>query len=120
MNGAEIDERLKSQTAEVTGVPASQLDAMAKYWPYGAASIGRPLFDSTNKLPLSIIPFSGEQITYPCAALTRTPDITLQAGADALFGEMTWTVPGRSREVADRPGVLPDAGGERLLGHELR
>ncbi len=91
VNGAEIDERLKSQMAEVSGTPASQLDDMTKYWPYGVAKIGQPLFDSTNKLPLVIIPFSGEQITYPNAALTRTPDITLKAGADALFGEMTWT-----------------------------
>ena len=38
--GAEIDERLKSQTAEVSGSPASQLDNMSKYWPYGVSSIG--------------------------------------------------------------------------------
>ena len=27
----------------------------------------------------------------PNAALTKTPEITLKAGGDALFGEMTWT-----------------------------
>ena len=91
VNGAEIDERVKSQVAEISGIPASQLDDMAKYWPYGVARIGQPLFDAANLKPLVVIPISGEQITYPNAALTHTPDMTLRAGADALFGEMTWT-----------------------------
>jgi len=91
VNGAELDERMKSQIAEVSGQPASQLDAMGKYWPYGVAKIGQPLFNAGALLPLVIIPLVGEQITYPNAALTKCPDITLSASKDALYGEMTWT-----------------------------
>ncbi len=103
LGGADFDERLSSQFAEVSGSPASQLDNMAKYWPYGAAGIGQPLFDPANLKPLVILPVTGERITYPNAALTQTPDITLKAGADALFGTMTWTCLGDPAKAATDP-----------------
>ncbi len=88
-----IDERLKSQSVEISFTPAGEAENIAKYFPYGVSNIGAKLFTATDK-PLEILTLAGEKITWHAAALTKMPPLRLGVG-NTLFGDMAFTCLGK-------------------------
>lgn len=89
-----IDERLQSQSVEVSFQPAGEIESIAKYFPYAVADIGTSVFGAVDKT-LVIWTFAGKQITWAKAAITKMPALRLKA-TDTLFGDMTFMCLGKS------------------------
>lgn len=86
-----LGERLKSTRAVISFTPAGMYTSAtaAKYWPYGATSVGASVFTG-SALPTVILPLSGNKITYPRGGITKLPELRLSP-VKTMWGAMEIT-----------------------------
>ena len=92
-----IDERMKTQITEVSGIPAGQMSSagMTAMFPYAVGAVGKSIFGAAD-LPLVIVTKfggasnTGQTITYPRAALSKLPQLRLHP-LRTLFGDITFS-----------------------------
>lgn len=95
-----IDTRLESDVVRISFTPAGEIENLAKYFPYGPASIsaatiaektGQSIMGST----VVIHTLAGQVITYSRGAITKVPQLRLRP-TETLFGEMEITCIGKA------------------------
>jgi hypothetical protein len=84
----QIDERLKSRAYEISFVPAGEIEALTKYYPYAVGDIGKSIFATSDKA-LTIQTLAGQLYTFSRAAMIKMPALNLSTGKTA-FGDMTF------------------------------
>lgn len=94
-----IDERMKSQSVEISFQPVGAIEDQLKYFPYVVADIGKSIFGATDKT-LAIKTLAGKVITWERAAVSKLPPIRLKA-TDTLFGDMSFLCLGKSNAATD-------------------
>jgi hypothetical protein len=92
-----VDERVREIISEVSFTPVGEIEALATLFPYQPSGLGSSVFGGTDKA-LVIRSTAGQTITYPAAAITRMPTLTLSAVA-TVFGNVTFTCIGKNNEA---------------------
>lgn len=80
--------RVASTHIEVSCTPVGHAADLANYWPYGPSDIGASIFGG-SATPLSVVPLTGNKVTFPRSAVLRMPSLDLRPTRTA-FDDMQW------------------------------
>jgi hypothetical protein len=90
----DIDERHSSLINEITFTPVGEVESLSKPFPYGAASVGKSIFGTSNKPVVIVTKFggasnTGQTITFPRGAVNpeKMPQLRLST-QKTLLGQM--------------------------------
>ncbi len=85
-----IDTRHKSLLNMIELTPVGEIESMAKYFPYGAAQVGKSIFGTANAPLVIVTKFggaanTGQTRTFPRGAIFKPPQLRLST-QKTLFG----------------------------------
>lgn len=111
-----VGRRVVDRTVTVSFTPLGRLTALAAYYPFGPADLGKLVAPAVDA-PVIVWGADGKQYTYLASCLSAAPDLILSANAGP-FGQMSFVAMGALTKATGAEGSMFTYAAAPIAGYD--